>query len=468
MPPKSTRAKNKRPLEQGDDNARQSRSKTAKTTEASGDQSPEDNGEGSQTQRPPRTRRIARGPKGEIFLPEIMPRECADVIKDIPMPGGWVRAIDATPDRCMTLNSREWWEEYAPWLEQHKKKLKLSAADWKKKDAALKKDPKLVPDDEGNDDWDFICCFKPNMEARRDEYEGEEDSEDDEEDDDEEEEEEDDDDEEEEDDDEGNGKGKGKGKDKGKKDANKKPIDKLASLHPEWPWVFTVLGRDRLRWWIQEATKRDQDSFGLHYYNDFTWFGALEVVETMISTFNDVFKPNATYRDYWPEVEGLVLGLYSTFLDFESENLSHPFNVPMLTMDSVRGWSTLRQGHRTDRLHGHRSYGTPQEGVFKPDSEIRNLGLVLAMFIQWVHGELPYGFDEELCSWAYKLLDMADEAGIDLDGPARYGKVIKNIIDERDRTAKGMKKWNNVNWATKSAAERKRHTLDAGGGWDLM
>lgn len=96
-----------------------------------------------------------------------------------------------------------------------------------------------------------------------------------------------------------------------------------------------------------------------------------------------------------------------------------------------------------------------KEGVFKPDSEIRNLGLVLTMFIQFAHGEIQYGIDEENCSWAYKLLDMADEAEIDLNGPPRYEKAIKKIIDERDRKAKAMKKWNNVNWATKvSALER--------------
>ncbi|KAJ4172471.1 hypothetical protein NW754_002671 [Fusarium falciforme] len=473
MPPKSTRAKNKRPLEEGDDNARQSRSKTAKTTETSGDQPPDDNGEGAQTQQPSRVRRIARGPKGEIFLPEVMPRECAKVIKDIPMPGGWVRGIDATPDRSMTLTSREWWEEFGPWLEEHKKKLKLSAADWKKRDEALKKDPELVPEDEGNDDWDFICCSKPNVESRRDEYEGEEEDEDDDEDDDEE------DDEEEEDGGEGNDNGKGRGKDKGKgkKAPEKKPIGKLASLHPEWPWVFTVLGRDRVRWWIQEAMKRDQDNFELHFYNDFTWYGALEVVEAIISTFDAAFKPKASYRDWWPEVEGLILGLYSTFLEFEM----------------------CDDGERTNKIIELIGYmvvaaveALKKEGVFKPDSEIRNLGLVLAMFIQFGHGEIEYGIDEENCSWAYKLLDMADEAGIDLTGPPGYEKAIEKIIDERDRKAKAMKKWNNVNWATKlrgytskhggkthfgghqyditrkTAAERKRHSLDAGGGWDLM
>ncbi|RSL44363.1 hypothetical protein CEP54_014712 [Fusarium duplospermum] len=475
MPPKTTRAKNKRPLEEGDDNARQSRSKTAKTTETSGEQPSNDNGEGAQTQQPSRVRRIARGPKGEIFLPEIMPQECAKVIKDIPIPGGWVRGIDATPDRSMTLNSREWWEEFGPWLEPHKKKLKLSAADWKKKDAALKKDPELVPEDEGNDDWDFICCFKPNLESRQDEYEGdEEDGEDDEDDGEDEEDEED---EEEEDGGEGNGNGKGKEKEKGKKQPEKKPIDKLASLHPEWPWVFTVLGRDRLRWWIQEATKRDQDSFGLHYYNDFTWYGALEVVENAISAFDAAFKPKASYRDWWPEVEGLILGLYSTFLEFEPCDDGQRCGklIELIGYMAVAAMEALKK-----------------DGVFKPDSGIRNLGLVLAMFIQYGYGELPYGFEEEICSWAYKLLDMADEAGIDLTGPPRYEKAIKKIMDERDRKAKSMKKWDNVNWATKlrgytskhggkthfggheyditkqSPAERKRHSLDAGGGWDLM
>lgn len=373
MPPKSTRAKNKRPLEEGDDNARQSRSKTAKTTETSGDQPPDDNGEGAQTQQPSRVRRIARGPKGEIFLPEVMPRECAKVIKDIPMPGGWVRGIDATPDRSMTLTSREWWEEFGPWLEEHKKKLKLSAADWKKRDEALKKDPELVPEDEGNDDWDFICCSKPNVESRRDEYEGEEEDEDDDEDDDEE------DDEEEEDGGEGNDNGKGKDKGKGKKAPGKKPIDKLASLHPEWPWVFTVLGRDRVRWWIQEATKRDQDSFELHFYNDFTWYGALEVVEAIVSLSAHWLRPSAKAMNRFqlstphssprraiatggPRSRVSSWVFTAPFSNLKVRNLVTHSMFLGSPLHSVRRRSTHQQDHRTDRLHGRRSHGSPQEG----------------------------------------------------------------------------------------------------------
>ncbi|KAM0424340.1 hypothetical protein ACHAPT_010486 [Fusarium lateritium] len=423
MPPRSTRAKNKRPLEKGNDNARQSRSKTAKTTETSGDQPPDDYGEGSETQNAPRVRRIPKGPKGETFMPQVMPRECAEVIKDIPMPGRWVCAIDAIPDRSMTLNSRQWWEEHGPWLEANKKKLKLSAADWKKKDAALQKDDEPVPDDEGNDDWDFVCSMKPNSEKRRDEYEGEESEEE------EEEEEEDD----EEDDEEGNGNGKGKGKDKG----DKKPYGKLASLHPEWPWFFTKLGEDRGRWWSQEAMKRDQDTFGLHYYNDFTWYGALEVIENIIARFTDVFKPKATYREIWPEIEGLTLALSSNCLEFEMCDDGQRCNkvIELIGYMVVAAMEALKK-----------------EGVFKPDSEIRNLGLVVAMLIKWAAWELNYDMDEESCSWAYKLLDMADDAGIDLTGPPRFEADIKKIADDRDRKAKGMKRWDSVNWATKVSA----------------
>lgn len=469
MPPKGTGAKKKRPLEEGDDNARQSRSKTAKTAktaETSADQPPNDNGEGAQTQQPSRAPRIARGPKGEIFLPEIMPRECAEIIKDIPMPGSWVRGIDATPDRSMTLNSREWWEEFGPWLEQHKKKLKLSAADWKKKDEALKKDYEPVSEDDGIEDWDFICCSRPNVESRRDEYDGEEEDDDDEDDDEDEEEDE----EEEEESREGNDKDKGKGKDKGKKQPEKKPIDKLASLHPEWPWVFTVLGRDRLRWWIQEATKRDQDSFGLHYYNDFTWYGALEVVENIVSWPTHWLHRSAkAWNRFQLSTPPLSLRRAIATGGQRSRVSSLVFTAPF-SNSKVRAtvihsmfpcsiFIVCDDGQRCGKvieLIGYLAVAAMEalkkEGVFKPDSEIRNLGLVLAMFIQWGHGELPYGFEEELCSWAYKLLDMADEAGIDLTGPPRYEKAIKKIIDERNRKAKAMKKWDNVNWATKVSA----------------
>lgn len=99
------------------------------------------------------------------MMPQFMPRECAEakVTENLPMPSRWVAVIDAIPDRSMTLGSRKWWEDHGPWLEANKKGLKLSAAKWKMREEAMKQDG-TVPDDEGNDDWDFICLPIPSSE----------------------------------------------------------------------------------------------------------------------------------------------------------------------------------------------------------------------------------------------------------------------------------------------------------------
>ncbi|KAF5011079.1 hypothetical protein FDECE_2818 [Fusarium decemcellulare] len=430
MPPKSAKAKNKRPLEEGDDNPRQPKGKAAKTKDS---EPAEERAETSQTGQAGRTRRIPRGPKGEYFMPQAMPRECADVIKNIPMPSRWIFAIDAIPDRSMTLSSRKWWEEHGPWLEAHKKQLKLSAANWKMKDEAMKQDA-TVPDDEGNDDWDFVCRVAPSAELRSGEDEDEYDDED-------------------EDEEDGQGKDKdkdkGKDKDKDEDDSSKKPYGKLASLHPEYPWIFTMLGEDRGKWWTQEALKRDQDDFSMHIYNDWTNYGMLETIENMLQQISDHLKPKSSYREFWPEVEGLALALRSNLLDFAMCDDSERCNklIELVGFLSMTVIDALKK-----------------QDAFKPDSEIRNLGLVFAMLIKWGWEQITdYEFDDESGSWIYKVVDLAEEAGITLAGPTNFEDELNKMLEERARKAKAMKKWNNVNWANRSKTYATRYCGSGGG-----
>lgn len=106
------------------------------------------------------------------MMPRFMPRGCgeAKVIENLPMPSRWVIVIDATPNRFMTLNSRKWWEDHGLWLEAHKAGLKLSAVKWKIREEAMKQDG-TIPDDEGNDDWDFICLPIPPSERNEEDEE---------------------------------------------------------------------------------------------------------------------------------------------------------------------------------------------------------------------------------------------------------------------------------------------------------
>src|SRR5690242_3715995 len=112
------------------------------------------------------------------------------------------------------------------------------------REEAMKQDG-TVPDDEGNDDWDFVCFPIPSSERKQEDEESVDSSLVDEE-------------------EESRKKDKGGEKDGEEKGEDKKPYGKLASLHPDWPWSFTMRADDRLTWWQIEALKHDQDDFDLH------------------------------------------------------------------------------------------------------------------------------------------------------------------------------------------------------------
>ncbi|KAF5267292.1 hypothetical protein FOXYS1_1835 [Fusarium oxysporum] len=116
-----------------------------------------------------RKRRILRGPKGGVMIPEDLPKECF-----------WAKlkcahgsnplhflsefdpliSLDGTPDYEITFRSRRWWEDHDPWLDAYKEALKTSDEGWKMRDETMKQDDS-VSDDEGADDWDFMCLPIP-------------------------------------------------------------------------------------------------------------------------------------------------------------------------------------------------------------------------------------------------------------------------------------------------------------------
>ncbi|KAF7548739.1 hypothetical protein G7Z17_g6860 [Cylindrodendrum hubeiense] len=411
MPPKTRNAKgSKRPIaDVGDENQ-----PAAKKSNVGREPTTSEDASGSSSAVPTTNApRISRGPNGEAFIPHIIPRECVDTIKKIGVPFSWISYVDATPGREMTLGDRVWWETHGPWLEKNKTALKLKAADWKKKDETMSKD---VPrkEDEGNEDFDFICYPLPR------------DSEDDE---DEEE------DEEEEENDEAGG-----NKDAGSKDKNN-PVGKLASLHPDHPWVFSMLGQDRSRWWILEAMKRDQDEFGMHIYNDFSSYGKLEVLENIFLHFSAVCKRKASYQELWPEVEGLALVLRSDVSDF------------VMCDDGEKCGSMIK-------MVGHLVMTTlkslKDQKVLTADSAIPNIGLVLAIFVQWAW-QLAKDFSwEEESSWVHPVVEMAEKAQITLAGPPGFEENLEEIKDNADEGQKHAKVWK-ATWTAACAAFRRKH-----------
>lgn len=187
----------------------------------------------------PTTRSTLQGPAGEAMMPRVMPIEWDHVIGKVPIPSSWIVAVDATPDRSMTLGSRCWWVELGQWYKANKKDLTLKSRDWHKRKEALSK-PEEPKGDEGLHDWDFVCVEAPT------------DNEDDED-----------------------------GPPRRNHDKSG-PVGKLASLHPSHPWCISLKGRNRGLWWMFETFKRDPDEFGLLFYDDFAVYGGMEVLENMV------------------------------------------------------------------------------------------------------------------------------------------------------------------------------------------
>ncbi|KAK2693534.1 hypothetical protein QWA68_007034, partial [Fusarium oxysporum] len=258
-------------------------SKSARTNEAPREQQ----AESSQVRKGSRKRRILRGPKGEVMIPEDLPKECF-----------WAKlkcahgrnplhflsefdpliSLDETPDYEITFRSRRWWEDHDPWLDAYKEALKTSDEGWKMRDEAMKQDDS-VPDDEGADDWDFMCLPIPRYEDGK--FCGEFEDDDDEE-------------------------GDGETANNAGKENGEKP-----------------------------------------FYSQ-------------VAQFDSVFQPTSSYRDFWPEVEGVAMILQRGQLNFNNyRQIKSIRGSPAGWMDKWENvdWQSRLRDYKdekgSDKLGGH-------------------------------------------------------------------------------------------------------------------
>ncbi|EGR44088.1 uncharacterized protein TRIREDRAFT_124288 [Trichoderma reesei QM6a] len=400
----------------------------------------------------PNTRRVPVGPNGEFFIPRTFPRESIKALDKMVVSKRWVQ-IDGDPNHEFTLGNRRWWELNSPWLEANKKSIGLTAKHWKMREEAFAKgEPR--GDDEGDNPEDFVCISPPALEAR--------DSEEDEDEDEDEEEEED---EENEEENEEAAEEAKASKEKAKEEqcAMHKVVGKLASLHPEHKWVSTMRGNERSKWWISELLKRDQDDFLMHVYNDFTWYGTIEVMENIFVNFEKVLKrKNHTVMELWFELEGLALVLNSGCVEFQ------------MCDDADRCGQILELvGYMTITVIG----SLQKNKLFAKDSQIPNIGIMLALVLTYAHSMgTDYGWEDQV-GWTPYVVQQATVAHITLAGPKKFAETLQGINEwGAGKTAASQAKWakgtfpsklaaygsrggNQFDITTFSAAERKKYSF---------
>ncbi|KAL7905828.1 hypothetical protein GGI35DRAFT_483111 [Trichoderma velutinum] len=375
--------------------------------------------------------KIPLGPDRELMILQILPHECFKAIKKLLLPPGWVNAIDATPDRSLSLSNRRWWEVNCLWLESNKNALGLTAKHWKMREEAFI-DGAPLGEDDANTPEEFNCIFPP-----AEEEESNDEDENDEEDEDEEDEE----------------------------DGDE--TDELASLHPDHTWVSTLGGYERYKWWIQEILKRNQDDYSLHIYNDFSWYGTIEVLDNLFVNFERRLKSkSAGPLDLWIELEGLALLMNSGNALFEMCDDADRCEQIL----ELFGFMTIAV---IDRLQ--------KKDLFTKDSKITNIPIMLSLLIKyaWSMGRGDYGW-EDTVAWVFYVVQEAEAAEITLGGPSGFEKILEEVKDEAsEHTAASLSRWTKSTFINKfksygsrggdqyviakmPASERKKYSYGSG------
>ncbi|KAF6845041.1 hypothetical protein CMUS01_00430 [Colletotrichum musicola] len=142
--------------------------------------------------------------------------------------------------------------------------------------------------------------------------------------------------------------------------------DKLAADHPEAPYVITRAAYRKLMNQQVNSQVRNPDSFDIRTFNDHAAYGSLQVLQNLILDFEEA---EGCWKEQWVVCEALAPLIW--YLQLGSEfGMINDGESAMKTAKLV-GNMFLAMLARLER-----------EGVLKPDSEVKDLGFVMAGFLK--------------------------------------------------------------------------------------
>ncbi|KAK1977153.1 hypothetical protein LZ30DRAFT_785095 [Colletotrichum cereale] len=232
----------------------------------------------------------------------------------------------------------------------------------------------------------------------------------------------------EEDDDEDNEDGEGNKQPKGKCDGGKTCIcTKPVAEHPNAPFVMTNAGYRKLMTQQIHCQVRDPDSFGMYTYNDHSAYGVLQVLQNLILDYEEA-------KDDWKE-QWVICEAMAPFIWYLSGGEFAMADDGELCSHTARliGNLFLAMLARLER-----------EGVLAPDSEVKDLGHVMAGMLKVAAAfrgsslleqgtpmkkskKRPFPFAED--SFADYVAAYAKKHGITLCGVPGRKDLLENVDD---------------------------------------
>ncbi|KAK0615358.1 hypothetical protein B0T17DRAFT_657547 [Bombardia bombarda] len=207
--------------------------------------------------------------------------------------------------------------------------------------------------------------------------------------------------------------------------------NKPAADHPDHPWQVTVAGKHKFYTQRIHCGTRCPDDFGMYTFNDHEGYGVMEIIQNLLLDFEEVA---GSWKEQWAVCEGmaffLLTGFASPFFGVDDgELVSHTYELIGRLFVSM-----LAQLERDGRLG--------------KDSEVQNLGLIMALFMRLAADARDYGCLQESeeepigpkkdkktwCPHAFdnQVLAYARKYDVKLVGPSDMEDLIENCEQEAD------------------------------------
>ncbi|RYP93357.1 hypothetical protein DL770_000546 [Monosporascus sp. CRB-9-2] len=237
---------------------------------------------------------------------------------------------------------------------------------------------------------------------------------------------------------------------------------KPAADHPDHKWISMWQAWKKYCHLKRHALYTNPDMFGMYIYNDFHGYGIQELVQNTLLAFDKEFskktRDDARLNEMWSITSSLV---------------------HWLLRDELGSWMMMDDGEllsKTISMIGLAFLAMLNEldlaKLLKADSRIKDLGLVMACYLEWSQVSNEYADDESDVDLPETIVAYAKKAGIELENAGVYGlkEKLSSIEEEKGEieALSGNAKADRWAWKKRFNAFKRDHGITAGEKYNIL
>ncbi|KAK4553521.1 hypothetical protein LTR86_009317 [Recurvomyces mirabilis] len=187
---------------------------------------------------------------------------------------------------------------------------------------------------------------------------------------------------------------------------------KRASNHPEHKWIMMWQSYMALTDTAHRSAHSDPDLFGMYIYNDFHWVAAYNKAKTAYKKS----RVETALLDLWSPIAAL-----GHWVNMNAEFMMMDDGDRAFNLIGLIGCAFIDALITVDKA-----------GQLLADSIVKDLGLVMSLYLNFGRGQEDYDIEEGDLQWRSAIVAFAKKAGIDLTvvGCSATAENVRNEEEE--------------------------------------